>query len=153
MDLAAQNASLDNDYGTTHGPNSPASFLLALFVGDPLAGGVEVSNLSEVDVLDDDGNITGTEIVSNGYARAAVAHADFAPADEGIKATTNPVAFANALAEWPDTVTHWQLYATDGTTAWDSGAIADPLLDITAEGPGPTVALSIFYADAVSAPA
>ena len=64
----------------------------------------------------------------------------------------DPVQFADALAEWPDTVTHWQLYAVDGVTAWDSGAVADPLLDVTAAGDGPTLALTIYYADSVEEP-
>lgn len=153
MDTAAQNASLDNDYGTTHGPNSPASFLLALFTGDPEGDGLEVEDATEVDVLDGDGNVTGTTLEANGYARAAVAHSDFAASVDGVKATTDPVQFADALAEWPDTVTHWQLYAVDGTTAWDSGVIEGGGLDVTEAGAGPAVSVSIFYADAVQEPA
>lgn len=147
MDLAAQNASLDNDYGETHGPHSPDSFQLALFVGDPLSGGEELAGQTEVDA---DGG--GTELVDNGYARPAVQHSDFTPAAEGIKATSLPVQFPDVLAEWPDTVTHWQLYADDGVTAWDGGAISDPQLDVTGAGPGPTVSLAIFYADSVEEP-
>lgn len=148
MDTAAQNASLDNDYGDDHGPNSPASFALALYVGDPRADGEELADATEVDA---EGG--GTEVVPNGYAPAAVAHADFLPAAGGVKSTAAPVQFADALAEWPDTVTHWQLRDATTGAAWDSGALADPFLDVTEAGPGPTVTVSIFYADSVEEPA
>lgn len=153
MDTAAQNKSLDNDYGTTHGPNSPTSFLLALYVGDPENGGVELANQTEVDVVDASGVVTGTQLLPNGYAPAAVAHADFAAATAGVKATTAPVQFADATQEWPDTVTHWQLVDAGDGTRWDAGLLAEDGLTVTGAGPGPTVAVSIFYADAVDEPA
>lgn len=148
MHVNAQNRSLDNDYGSTHGPNSPASFTLGLFTGDPLADGEEVTDTTEVDTLDADGNVTGTEEVANGYARAAVAHSDFLPAADGVK-TSDPVGFPDTLAEWPDTVTHWQLFDASTGEAWDSGELVDGGLEVSGPGSGPTVALSIFYADSV----
>lgn len=152
MDVAAQNASLDNDYGTTHGPNAADSFELALFIGDPLADGTEVESITEVDTFDGEGAPTGTELVENGYARAAVAHGDFAPAVDGEKSTPDPVPFPDALAEWPGPATHWQLYDADTGAAWDSGEFAEDGLDVTGPGAGPLVRLSIYYADAVTDP-
>jgi hypothetical protein len=54
------------------------------------------------------------------------------------------------LAEWPATVTHWQLIdASDGTTRWDRGMLADPYLEVTGAGAGPSITLAIFYADSL----
>lgn len=123
-DVAAMNASLDNDYGTTRGPNAAASHDLALFVGDPLTDGVEVTG--------------------GGYARATIAAADWAPAADGMKETTAPVALPNTTAEWPDAATHWALFA--GTVMWDCGPLTEPL-EVTGASAGPLVAVAVFYDD------
>lgn len=149
-DVAAQNASLDNDYGATHGPNAPAVHYLALFSGDPMVdvaegGGVEIASTTDVD----DG-AGGTTTVANGYARVAVANdATWAAADGGRKETVDPVQFADALAEWPATVTHFALLDAGGVM-WDCAPLADPV-DVTGAGPGPAVVPAIFFDDYVTA--
>lgn len=128
-DVAAMNASLDNDYGTTAGPSSPSAHELALFVGDPLDDGVEIAG--------------------GGYARVTVDPADWAPAVDGSKATTSPVQFPDATAEWDEAPTHWALYsADDSSTMWDCAPLTD-LLEVTAAGPGPAVQIAVFYDDSV----
>lgn len=126
-DVAAMNASLDNDYGTTRGPNAAASHDLALFVGDPLLGGVEVTG--------------------GGYARVAVAAAAWAAAVDGMKETTNPVAFPATTAAWANAATHWALYA--GTVMWDCGPLVEPL-EVTGAGSGPLVQVAVFYDDSAT---
>lgn len=135
-DVAAQNASLNNDYGSTAGANAPTSWQVALFVGDPMDGGTEMPDETELDDL---------SVVPNGYARVTIAQSAWAAAVDGEKRTAVPVQFANALAEWPETATHWALFdAADGTTMWDC-ALLDRELNVNAAGAGPSVALSVFY--------
>lgn len=124
-DVAAMNASLDNDYGTTRGPNAAAEHALALFVGDPLVDGVEVTG--------------------GGYARVTVAAADWSPAADGEKSTTEPVAFPATTGEWPDSVTHFALIAA-GEVMWDAAPLAEELV-VTGAGPGPVLNVTIFFAD------
>ena len=131
--VTAMNKSLDNDYGTTRGPNAAASHQVALFAGDPLEGGVEAT--------------TGT---CPGYARVALTNgAAWGASVDGIKSTVAPVQFPNATAEWTDTLTHFALY--DGATLWDCAPLDEPI-DVTASGAGPAVLLSIFYSDTVTLP-
>lgn len=128
-DTAAMNRSLDNDYGTTRGPNAPASHSLALFVGDPMTDGVEVSG--------------------NGYARVVILPADWAPAADGMKSLINPAEFPAPTAEWPDSPTYWALIGSDGFW-WDCAPLTEPL-DITSASPeGPLVDVTIFFDDAVT---
>jgi hypothetical protein len=123
-DQAAMNRSLDNDYGSTRGPNSPAAFEVALFSGDPTLGGVEIAG--------------------SGYARGALNNATgWLAAADGLKATVAPVAFPATTAAW-STVTHWGLYDAVSATWWEYARLVEPL-EVTTAGPGPTVALAIFY--------
>ena len=128
-DTAARNASLDNDYGTTRGPNAAASHALALFNGDPLVDGVELSG--------------------GGYARVTVLAADWAAASDGMKSPTNPQTFPATTAAWPNPATHWALYA--GSVMWDCGPLTEPL-EVTGPGPGPTVGITVFYDETVVPP-
>ncbi len=124
LDQAAQEASLDNDYGVTHGPHAPDSFEVALFDVDPTLGGVELAG--------------------NGYAPGTIGNdADFAPAADGVKQSAAPVAFPDATAPW-ETARYWVLRDPLTGVRWDYAPLAQPL-DVTAAGPGPTVALAIFY--------
>lgn len=124
-DVAAQNASLDNDYGATHGSNSPSSHLLALFAGDPTIAGVELAS-------------------TGGYARVTVANdATWAASVSGLKTTVAPVAFAAATAAWSDTATHWALLDSVGVM-WDCARLSAPIT-VTAAGPVPTVSPEIFF--------
>lgn len=120
--VTAQNASLDNDYGVTRGPNAPDSHELALFLGHPLLGGVELSG--------------------NGYARATVLPGDWVAAADGAKSAT--VTFADPTGEW-QAVDYYALYdAADGTTLWEVVSLAEPL-EVTGAGTGPTVTFTVFY--------
>lgn len=120
-DIVAQNRSLDNDYGTTRGPNAPDDFEVALFDINPASGGVE---------------ITGP-----GYARAALDSDDWLPADEGVKRVT--VAFPDSTDTWSQ-ATYWGLYDPVVGLWWDCAPLVLPL-NVTGAGTGPTVALSVFY--------
>ncbi len=123
-DQAAQEASLNNDYGATHGAHAPAAFEVALFDADPTLGGVE--------------------LVGNGYARGAITNgAAFPPAADGVKRSAAPVAFPTATGAW-ETARYWALFDPVAGVWWDYAPLVEPL-DVTAAGPGPTVALAIFY--------
>lgn len=138
-DIAAMNANLDNAYGATKGPNSPASLQVALFMGDPMTDGVEVPATTDTEA--------GT--VANGYARVVIANdgTTWLPAADGEKVTVAPVAFPDVLAEWPDSVTHWALFdAADGVTMWDCAPLVEEL-EITSAGPSPTASLTVFYSN------
>lgn len=134
-DRAAMSRSLDNDYGTTRGPNAADSHFLALFDGDPMVP------------LEDGG---GEEVVGNGYARVTVLPADWSPATDGYKPLTTPKQFPNTTGEWPTGASHWALFdGADGTTMWDCGPLTE-VLEVTGAGAGPMVSIAVFYDDAVS---
>lgn len=144
-DVAAQAASLANDYGATHGPHAPSSFQLALFLGDPNEDGVEVSSTTTL-VNDDDGTET---VVNNGYAPAVVANdgAHFPAPDPDTGVLTSAViAFPVSTAEYPDTVTHWLLRETSTGIGWDSGQLPrDDELVVEDAGVTPRISLAIYY--------
>lgn len=121
-DIAAQNRSLDNDYGTTRAAAAPGSFEVALFAADPRLGGTELA-------------------ATNGYARAALSSDDWPAATDGVKRVT--VTFPAPTGPW-STVTHWGLYDPAGGAWWDCAPLVAPL-EVTTAGPGPTLALAIFY--------
>jgi hypothetical protein len=123
-DVLAQNASLDNDYGAAHGAGSPSAHELALFQGDPMFDGVEVTGL--------------------GYAPAPVPNdATWPDADGGAKAID--VTFDPPTGAW-DEVTHWALRDPVTGVIWDCGALTEPL-DVTGAGSGPIVTVTIFHPD------
>lgn len=128
-DLAARNASLNNDYGATRGPNAPDAHSLALFSGDPMI---------------DAGDGGGVEISGGGYARVTIDQSEWLPAADGLKTLAAPKTFPATTGEWPDTVTHWALY--DGSTMWDCGPLAEEV-DVTGAGAGPVVNVTVFYDD------
>lgn len=124
LDQAAQEASLDNDYGATHGPHAPAAFEVALFDADPSFGGVELAG--------------------NGYAPGVIGNdADFDPAADWVKRSAAPVSFPDATGPWA-TARYWALRDPLTGLVWDYAPLVETL-DVTAAGPGPTVALAIFY--------
>ena len=131
-DTAAMNASLDNDYGSTHGPNAPASHDLALFDGDPMLDGVELDSTS-----------------APGYARVSIAAADWAAAADGQKALVAPVQLPDPTDAWLE-ATHWALL--DGSTMWDCGPLTEPLEVTGASSDGPLVSPVVFYDDGADAP-
>lgn len=123
-DVAAMNASLDNDYGASSGPNAPASHELALFNGDPLVGGVELD---------------GTDCP--GYARVLLAQAGWPAASGGEKSRL--VTLPATTGEWSTAATHWALVASGGVT-WDCGEMPEPL-EVSGAGDGPQVLVTVFY--------
>ena len=127
LSTAAQNASLDNDYGATKGPNAPAAHQLALFNGDPLLGGTELT-------------------ATGGYARVTVTNNGTTwPAASSGEKTSAAITFPTSTAAWSDTATHWVLYDdADGTTAWDCGVLNEELAVVAASTVAQTT-LTIFY--------
>jgi hypothetical protein len=128
LDTAAQNASLDNDYGATKGPNAAAAHQLALFAGDPQAGGVELDN------------------TVGGYARVTITNNGTNwPAASGGAKTATFQAYAASTDAWSAVATHWVLFdAADGTTRWDSGRL-DTAISVDGPGETPNVAPTVYY--------
>lgn len=125
LDTAAQNKSLDNDYGATRGSNAPASHQLALFAGDPSLDGVELAS-------------------AGGYARVTIANNGTSwPAAAAGQKTGPGVTFPTSTGAWSDVATHWVLIGSDGNR-WDSGALAEEI-DITAAGVTKKVTPTIYY--------
>lgn len=128
-DQAAQEASLDNDYGPTRGPNAPDGLEVAFFAGDPDVDGIEVP--------------TAVEGEPTGYERVSFSNDDWEPADGGVKRSF-PIEFPDALTEWPETVTHAALRDPVTGLWWDSLELEEPL-DVTGPGAFAAVVLPIFY--------
>lgn len=124
-DIEAMNQSLANDYGTA--PTlRPPSHELALFAGDPMDDGVE---------------ITG-----GGYARVQIDAADWNDPEDGAISTINPVIFPSPTEEWSDTITHAALIYEG--VVWDCMPLGEGL-DVTGAGDGPSIDLEIFHADTI----
>lgn len=124
-DVAAMNASLDNDYGTSHGSNSPTSG-------------------HEVALLDADGN----ELSGGGYARVVLAHSGWEPADNGYKNPTNPIQFPATSGSWPEEAVAWALFShDDSVTMWDYGPLTNPLDVTAASTAGPVLTFSVYYSE------
>lgn len=120
-DIAAQNLSLDNDYGVTRGPNAPDSHQVALFVTNPALGGVEVSG--------------------PGYARVTLNSDGWAAAVDGAKTVT--VTFPNPTGAWTQ-ATYWGLYDPVGADWWDCAPLASAL-NVTGASSGPVIVLAVYY--------
>lgn len=148
--IAAQCASLANDYGATHGPNSPASFTVGLLIPDPVNFGALIEMPTTTTLIDED---TGAEsTVANGYARATVANdgSTFpAPDPTTGELTSVPIeGFPAATAEYPDTATHWALYDATTGDMWDYAEFPQSeRITIAEAGVTPRPVLSIFYND------
>lgn len=125
-DALARRKSLRNDYGTNRAADAPASHDAALFAGDPMEDGVEITGL--------------------GYARVEVLPADWA--DDETEAIVAVVSFPAPGGEW-DEATHWALYGDDGNW-WDCGEFDTPVLITTASATGPLVRIPVMYADAIT---
>lgn len=130
LDVAAQNRSLDNDYGTTAGANAPSGHELALFDADPSIGGVELD---------------GTDCP--GYVRVPVAPTDWAAAAGGAKTTAALVEFPDATGAWSTQARWWGLFdGDDHTTLWDYASLTSALI-VSAAGPGPAIQPTVFYSN------
>lgn len=123
-DVAAQNSSLDNDYGVSAGPNAPSEHELAIFAGDPLLDGAEL-----------------TDADCPGYSRLTVEQGDWPAAADGAK--TLSVNLYAPTGEWSTVGTHWALIAA-GEVVWDCGEFVDPVV-VTGAGDGPLVVVTVFY--------
>jgi len=127
-DVAAQNASLANDYGPNHGPASPDAHELALFNGDPMFDGVE---------------ITGP-----GYAPATVSNDAGWPDPDG-GAISRSITYGAPTGPW-DEATHWLLRDPVTGDGWDCSALTEPLNVTDASDDGPVVIVTIFHPDALT---
>lgn len=115
IDLAAQNAALDALLGDGAAASIPSSWEVALFDGDPAAGGAELDS-------------------AGGYVRAVIANdsATWPDAVDGEK-LSSIISLATPTDEWTvggqlATATHYLLIdAADSTTQWLPGQLADPL--------------------------
>lgn len=145
LSTAAENSSLDNDYGATKGPNAAAAHQVALFMGDPMVDGVEVPDTTETEAAP-----LGAP---NGYERVVLTNdgTTWPAASDGQKLSLIVAQFPDALEAYPGTVTHAVLYDdADGVTGWDCFPLLEPL-DVTEAGDGPAVSLCVFYSDSVTA--
>jgi hypothetical protein len=131
VSIPAQNASLDNDYGATKGPNAAAAHEVALYAGDPLTGGVELDS-------------------AGGYARPVVSNdgTTWAAADGGAK-TSAVVTWDVSTAEWtsagdPAVADYFLLIDSATGDFWDSGLLSDPI-SVDAAGATPSAVLTVFY--------
>jgi hypothetical protein len=137
-DLAAQQAFLDNVYGSSAGSHSPSTWELALFAGDPVT---------------DDTAVEADSTSCPGYARVTFAQSVWAATDsEGVKRLTSPRTLPSPTDEWALTLTHWALFSgSDHVTMWNADALLVPL-DVTAAGAGPSVDPVVFLGDPFIAP-
>lgn len=131
MDIAAMNSHLEASYGPNRGALRPSAHEIALFFGDPVDGGVELSS-------------------AGGYARVPVdADTDWTPAANGEMATVW-LQFPDTTDEYESTGTHWALIYDDGGDVLDdSGPLVDPL-NVTGPGAGPMVRATVRFADSIT---
>lgn len=128
MDVAAMNSHLEASYGPNRAAARPSSHEFALFYGDPMFGGVE---------------ITG-----GGYARVTFAAADWNPAADGAM-STDWKSLPSTTGEYDSEATHWALiYDDGGDVIDDSGPLVDAL-NVTAAGSGPLVRATVRFADSI----
>lgn len=127
LDVAAQDSSLNNDYGASAGSNAPTSHEVALFNGAPWESGTELAS-------------------TGGYARVVLANNGTNwPGASGGATTSAVVTFPTSTAAWSDTATHFVLYdAADSTTAWDAQALSDEI-SVDAAGFVARLQLTVFY--------
>lgn len=118
-DVEAMNTSLDNDY-------DGVDVDVALFVGDPNNGGVEV-----------------TDADCPGYVRYASDSSERVAAAAGRKRICTAVYTASAA--WTLEPTHFQIFV--GSVGWDNAALSEPL-EVTGSG-SPDVLVDVFYDDSV----
>lgn len=126
LDVSEQNNSLDNDYGSTKGPNAPANHELVMYDGDPRDGGVELNDTD-----------------CPGYERVTVANDSGWPAAvDGRK--TRTITMPVPTDAWDQTATHWGLENTTTNGVGDFGRFADPIV-VTGAGTISPAAVIIQY--------
>lgn len=121
VDETARNASLDNDYGSTRGPNAADEHEVALVDVD----GVELDDTS-----------------APGYARVTIAPGEWPAAEDGQK--TVVVDFAAPTDEWIPAA-GWRLIDPATDAVWDAGDLVDLLYVTTASDVGPQVVVTVAY--------
>ena len=130
MDVAAWNALLDNTYGATRGPHTPATFEIALLAtSDPVS---EIPTTTEVEGVP----------VANGYTRPTLDNDDWLDADEAMKSSSYPPAFGTPTESW-ETVRFWAAIDPLTDTVWNVCPLLEPL---TVTGAGPTVTVQLVIA-------
>ena len=104
----ARNMALDACDGDAHSTRWPASLQLALFNGDPTAGGTEMTN-------------------AGSYARAIIANtsANFPDAASGVKTSGATTQFAPSTAAYSAGFNYWAFFDGSGNIL-DSGQVTDP---------------------------
>lgn len=104
----ARNIALDACYGDSKSSLWPASLQVALWNGDPAAGGSELTS-------------------AGGYARAVVANttANFPNAAAGVKTSATTTQFAASTGAFSSGFTHWAFMDGSGNLL-DSGQVTDP---------------------------
>jgi hypothetical protein len=105
-----------------------ASWELALFDGDPMLDGVE---------------LTG-----NGYARVTIAPADWAAAADGQKGLTVPAQFPAPTDAWTE-ADYFALFRVGDGAMGDNAPLTEPLEVTGAAATGPLVSPVVFYDDSV----
>lgn len=121
---------------------APDNFTVHLFVGDPMVGGLEMADTTEID----DG-LGGTIFVPNGYEPAALASDDIDPDDDF--GMTFSVLFADVLEAYPDPALFYGLKDPVTGFWWDTGPLAKPLNVTGGPAAGPQLIATVFYDDDV----
>ena len=131
LSQSAREKSLANDFGPTHGANSPTQFLLALYTGHPEFGGVELNSTD-----------------CPGYARPTINNTAFALVDGRFEVEVTP---ANATGAWTQVADYAVLLnATTPTEAWDYAPIQR--VQVNAAGPLTPIVFTVFYSDDATTP-
>ncbi len=102
---------------------------LALFDGDPMTDGVELSG--------------------SGYGRVTIAPADWAAAVDGAKSLTVPATLPAPTDAWDD-ASHWALFRVSDDAMGPTAELTEAL-EVTGPGDGPTIQPTVFFDDAVVA--
>lgn len=131
LSIAAQNASLANDYGANTGPNAATAHEVAFYAGDPENGGVE---------LDSAGGYARPLLTNDGTNWAA-------PAGGAVSSGT--VDLPTSTDEWtaggfPAVADYFLLIDSITGDFWDSGLLADPI-SVDAAGETPHAQLTVYY--------
>lgn len=130
LSAAAQSASLDNDYGASAGANAPVSHEVALFNGDPLLGGTELTS---------DGGYAAVVVTNNGT--------NWPGAVDG-STTSALIPFATSTGAWSDTATHFVTRNASTGDLWDSGLLNDEVT-VDAAGIDVSIQATIYYQQGV----
>lgn len=127
ISVEAQNASLANDYGPTHGAQSPDNLELGIWDDDPRFGGAELP-------------------ADGGYARVPISHSDFSTPADG--KTTILVQLADSTDEWPTPGKWWVIIDADTGDLWDGDALNTPVV-VAGAGSFDPMPVTVYHPDAL----